>query len=151
MNQIPKCTLVPAHYCDEKEPRCFLSEVASLDAEEQVNCAPVPEYGAVLVYAGSEAPELLHVLERLHDCRDYYKVLASLKDGWLHLAIAEGTSLLFANVFKAGAFSTAEYFIFSVMKSLQLNLEMSTVCFLSDLSEEDEMSLYRYVKMVDRL
>lgn len=151
MNQIPKCTLVPAHFCDEKEPRCFLSEVAVLSDDEQVNCAPVPEFGAVLVYAGSEAPELLNVLHNLNRCHEYNKVLASYKDGWLHLAIARGSSLLFANVFKAEAFSTAEYFIFNVMKSLQLNLEMSTVCFLSDLTEEEEMSLYRYVKMVDRI
>jgi hypothetical protein len=111
----------------------------------------IPQYESTLVYAGADVPELYNVLKALPRCAEHYKVAASIKDGWLHLAVAEGERLLFANVFRAPAFSTAEYFIFSVMKSLQLNVEMSSVYFLSPLTREEKLSLYRYVKSVERL
>ena len=151
MDQIPKCTLVPARLCDEKGPRCFLSEVAVLEDSEKVNTAPVPEYESTLVYAGADVPELYRVLKALPKCADHYKIAASVKQGWLHMAVAEGEHLLFANVFRAPAFSTVQYFIFSVLKSLQLNVETASVCFLSPLTREEKLSLYRYVKSVERL
>ncbi len=151
MNQIPKCTLVPTRLCGEYGPRCFLSEVASLDVAEKVHTVELPKYDSTLVYTGAEVPELYNVLKALDRCPDHYKTVASIKDGWLHLAVAKGEELLFANVFKAAAFSTAQYFIFNVMKSLQLNLEMSSVYFLSPLTREEKLSMYRYLKSVERL
>ena len=151
MNQIPKCTLVPTRLCGEYGPRCFLSEVAPLDDSEKVNTVQIAEYGSVLVYAGSDIPELYNVLKALPRCAEHYKVVASIKDGWLHLAVAEGDRLLFANVFRTAAFSTAQYFIFNVMKSLQMNLEMSSVYFLSPLTKEEKLSMYRYLKSVERV
>ena len=151
MDQIPRCTLVPTRLCNEKGPRCFLSEVAPLEDSEKVRTAEIPQYESTLVYAGADVPELYNVLKALPRCAEHFKVAASIKDGWLHLAVAEGERLLFANVFRAPAFSTAEYFIFSVMKSLQLNVEMSSVYFLSPLTREEKLSLYRYVKSVERL
>ncbi|MBO7117482.1 MAG: DUF3822 family protein [Bacteroidales bacterium] len=151
MDQIPKCTLVPTRLCGEYGPRCFLSEVASLDAAEKVHTADLPEYDSTLVYAGVEVPELYNVLKALGRCPEHYKTVASIKSGWLHLAVAKGEELLFANVFRAPAFSTAQYFIFNVMKSLQMNLEMSSVYFLSPLTREEKLSMYRYLKSVERI
>ena len=151
MNQIPKCTLVPTRLCGEYGPRCFLSEVATLDGAEKVHTLELPKYDSTLVYAGAEVPELYNVLKALDRCPDHFKTVASLKDGWLHLAVARGDELLFANVFKAAAFSTAQYFIFNVMKSLQMNLEMSSVYFLSPLTREEKLSMYRYLKSVEKL
>ena len=151
MDQIPKCTLVPTRLCGEYGPRCFLSEVATLDAAEKVHTTDLPEYDSTLVYAGAEVPELYNVLKALGLCPEHYKTVASIKSGWLHLAVAKGEELLFANVFRAPAFSTAQYFIFNVMKSLQMNLEMSSVYFLSPLTREEKLSMYRYLKSVERL
>lgn len=151
MDQIPKCTLVPTRLCGEYGPRCFLSEVAFLGEAEKVHTADLPEYDSTLVYAGAEVPELYNVLKALDRCPDHFKTVASIKDGWLHLAVARGKELLFANVFKAAAFSTAQYFIFNVMKSLQMNLEMSSVYFLSPLTREEKLSMYRYLKSVEKL
>ena len=151
MDQIPKCTLVPTRLCAEYGPRCFLSEVASLDAAEKVHTAELPEYDSTLVYSGAEVPELYKVLKALGRCPEHYKTVASIKSGWLHLAVAKGEELLFANVFRAPAFSTAQYFIFNVMKSLQMNLEMSSVYFLSPLTREEKLSMYRYITSVERL
>ena len=43
------------------------------------------------------------------------------------------------------------YNIFLAMKKLQLNPEVSTICFRTPLDEEEEMSLYRYFKNVEQI
>ena len=72
-------------------------------------------------------------------------------DGYLYLTIAQGKSLLLCNSFQAPDFTSAEYFIFMVLKKLQLNPEVSTICFRTPLTEDQEMSLYRYFKSVEQL
>ena len=47
--------------------------------------------------------------------------------------------------------TTAEYYIFLTLNTLQLNPEISTICWRTPLDAEDEMSLYRYFKSVIRL
>lgn len=96
-------------------------------------------------------PEIYDILVHLPECPEYNKILCSLKDGILHIAIAQGKTLLLANWFSAPDFTTAEYYIFLAMKSLQLNPEVSTITWRTPIDLEDEMSLYRYFKAVDRL
>ena len=48
-------------------------------------------------------------------------------------------------------FTTAEYYIFLAVKSLQINPEVSTICWLTELEPGQEMSLYRYFKSVVRM
>ena len=66
----------------------------------------------------------------------------------MSIAIAQGRQLLLCNSYPAQDFTTAEYYLFLAVKSLLINPEMSTVCFMSALSDEEEMSLYRYFKSV---
>ena len=122
-----------------------------LEAGDEVKYVPVPDYDAVLVYCAPEVPELYNNLKCLPSCAEYNKIVASYADGWLHLAIAQGSSLLLANVYAAQDFTTAEYFLFLAMKTLQLNPEVSTVCWRTPLSEDERMSLYRYFKAVEEL
>lgn len=151
MNQIHKCTLVPSRFFDEKEPRCFLSETFTLEDWEQVDWVDIPAYDSVLVYVkeGGSVPVMRELLECLKTREDYYKIGASIDVGCLSLAIEKNGELLFSNVFSVQDFPTAEYFIFAVMKSLQLNPEVSTIYFMNRLEQEDELSLYRYFKSVD--
>ena len=151
MNQIPKCTLVPARFFDETAPRCFLSEIFELEEDAEVEHKDVPQYDAVLVYEKTEArlPALSRVIDNLDGCAEYNKILADWKENTLSLAIAQGRNLLLANVFPAKDFITAEYHIFNALKSLQLNPEVSTVCFMEKLGEDNELSLYRYFKSVE--
>ena len=72
-------------------------------------------------------------------------------DGYLYLVIAQGKSLLLCNSYQAPDFTSAEYFIFLALKKLQLNPEVTTICFRTPLTEEQEMSLYRYFKSVESL
>lgn len=143
--------MVPARFFDETAPRCFLSEIFELEEGAEVEHKDVPQYDAVLVYEKTEAglPALSRVIDNLDGCAEYNKILAGWKAGTLSLAIAQGRNLLLANVFPAKDFITAEYHIFNAMKSLQLNPEISTVCFMERLGEDNELSLYRYFKSVE--
>ena len=167
----PKVALVPQHFFNPDTARHALAEVVELRDSDSVEYIEVPSLGAVLVYSNSideslsrvisqtvcnsdgnpskVLPELYWLLAKIEDCDEYNKVIASYMDGYLHLVIAQGKSLLLANVYEAVDFTTAEYFIFLAMKSLQLNPEVSTIWFRTPLANEQEMSLYRYFKSVE--
>ena len=169
----PKCTLVPAQFHNPAGARAALTDVAYLSESDPVESVEVPEFGAVMIYSnsigetlsrvvsettlrtdGSKArplPELYYMLRQLKSLDEYNKILASYMDGYLYLAIAQGKSLLLCNSFQAPDFTSAEYFIFLALKKLQLNPEVTTICFRTPLSEDQEMSLYRYFKSVESL
>ena len=150
-------TLVPSHFFDPSAARDALSEVADLKEGDRIGHLEIPQYDAVLVYTADgdsavvEPPLIGRLLQRLPDCPEYNKILCARQDGRLHLAVAQGKSLLLANSFPAADFTTAEYYLFLSLNTLQLNPEISTVCWLSPLEPEEEMSLYRYFKSVVQL
>lgn len=168
----PKCVLVPNKFYSDQDARDILSRTVKLASDDIVQSVPVPQYGAVMVYSNTIGeslsnaisssvikkdgtrslvlPELFFILNDLNKCKDYNKILASYRDGYLYLAIAQGKSLLLCNCFKALDFTTAEYFIFMSLKKLQLNPEVSTICFHTSLSIDEEMSLYRYFSSVEQ-
>lgn len=169
----PKCTLIPSNFHHPLHARKFLSEVVALSDEDHVEYIDVPESAAVMLYSNSigetlskvisetvlrmdgtkaaPLPELYYMLAELKNLQDYNKILASYADGYLYLVIAQGKSLLLCNSYPAQDFTTAEYFIFLAMKKLQLNPEVSTISFRTQLNEDQEMSLYRYFKNVEQL
>ena len=169
----PKCTLVPEAFFDPASAREALSGVVPLRPSDVVSHVPVTEFGAVLLYSNSMDetlsrvisqtvltvsgdsvpvyPELYYILKELPSCPEYNKILASYRDGALHLAIAQGRTLQLANVYKAADFTTAEYFLFLALKTLQLNPEVSTISWRTPLEPAEEMSLYRYFKAVEVL
>ena len=169
----PKCALVPSQFHSPEASRRILSEVAALKDEDSVDFVEVPDQAAVLVYSnaigetlskvisetvlcsdGSRVkplPEIYYMLRDLRDVAEYNKILASYMDGYLYLVIAQGKTLLLCNSFRAPDFTTAEYFIFLALKKLQLNPEVSTICFRTPLDEDQELSLYRYFRSVEHL
>ena len=169
----PKVTLVPESFIRPSAARQALEDVTTLGSGDFVETCPVPSLGAVLVFSNSIGeslskvlaqtvlptsgkpvrvlPEMFYLLRELERLTEYNKIIASWKDGWLHLVIGQGKSLSLANVFQAPDFTTAQYFLFLAMKRLQLNPEVSTVCFRTPLDAESEMSLYRYFKSVVQL
>ena len=169
----PKVALVPAQFFTSEMARAMLDEVVDISDDDQVEYVDVPEQASVLIYSnaigetlskvicetvrktdGSKAvllPEMFYMLKALPSLTEYNKVMASYMDGVLYLVIAQGKSLLLCNTFQAPDFTTAQYFIFLAMKKLQLNPEVSTICFRTPLQEEEEMSLYRYFKSVEQL
>ena len=169
----PKVCLVPEVFFSAQNARAALSEVCAVREGDFVETVPVPSQAAVLVYSNSIGenlskvlsqtvlpvsgesvrvlPEMFYLLRQLDMLQDYNKIVASWADGWLHLVIAQGKSLRLANVFQAPDFTTAEYFLFLGLKQLQLNPEVSTVCFRTPLDSEARMSLYRYFKGVIQL
>ena len=169
----PKTTLVPEQFQDETSSGNMLRPVSELGDNDEVMSVRVPEFAAVLVYSNSigetlsravsetvldkdgnktqPLPELYYMLRSVLNLPDYNKILASYMDGVLYLVIAQGRTLLLCNSFQAPDFTTAQYFVFLAMKNLQLNPEVSTITFRTPLSEEDEMSLYRYFKNVEQI
>ena len=167
----PLCTLVPENFYQPQNARDLLADMVSLPDAVQVDSVSVPEFNAVLVYSnsiggtlhkvvaesvlnlgGSKAsplPEMYYILKTLPSLEEYNKIVASYMDGTLYLAIAQGKTLMLCNVYRASDFTTAQYFIFLAMKKLQLNPEMSTICFRTPLDQEQQMSLYRYFKSVN--
>ena len=150
-------TLVPAPFFNPGSARDTLAEVAELKEGDEVRQLDIPQYDAVLVYSAdgdgvvADTPEIYRILTRLPECPEYNKILCSRREDLFYLAVAQGKSLLIANSFPARDFTTAEYYLFLTLKSLQLNPEISTVCWLSPLEDEEEMALYRYFKSVVRL
>ncbi|HIQ85666.1 MAG TPA: DUF3822 family protein [Candidatus Cryptobacteroides excrementigallinarum] len=149
-------TLVPTNFFNPDKEREALAGVARLGEDCAVRHIDIPQYDAVLVYSVDgdsvvSAPEIAGILDKLPDCPAYNKILCSLRDGRLTIAIAQGKSLLLANSFAAPDFTTAEYYIFLAVKSLQINPEVSTICWLTELDSGQEMSLYRYFKSVVRM
>ena len=153
MSDIQKCTLVPSRIFEEGDARCILGELYPLADSETVSFLEVPRYDAVFLYATPDGhpPVLFELLGGLDACPEYNKILVHYGDGVLNLAIAQGDRLLLANSYPAPDFTTAEYYLFLAVKSLQINPEVSTVTVKSPISQEEEMSLYRYFKSVERL
>ena len=169
----PKFALVPNGFHAPEISRQMLSEVVALDEADQVDHIEVPQFGAVLLYSlslsgtlpkvvsetvirtdGSKGwmlPEPYYMLSAMSEVHDYNKIVAAYMDGWLYLAIAQGKTLMLCNSFQAPDFTTAEYFVFLAMKKLQLNPEMSSIYFRTRLTEEQEMSLYRYFRSVEHI
>ena len=169
----PKCSLVPRQFHHPGESRQLLSGVSPVTESDYVEYVDVPQFASVLVFSNSigeslsrvisdmvlktdgdkarPLPELYHMLMALEQIQDYNKIMASYKDGYLYLVIAQGRTLLLCNAFQAQDFTTAEYFIFHAMKKLQLNPEVSTICFRTPLDEDQELSLYRYFRSVEHL
>lgn len=148
-------TLVPSQFFVPAAAREALAAVAELNGTDEVKSVGLPQYEATLIYSSGKEddslPEIFYVLEALQSCREYNKIVASFDGTILSLAIAQGKTLLLANEYRAADFTTAQYFIFLALKSLQLNPEISTVCFRSPLKMEEEMSLYRYFKSVEQI
>jgi len=170
----PKCALVPSRFVGQSSNLWeVLSRTVDLGKDDFVQCVEIPQFSAVLVYSNSMGetlsraisqtvsssdgrkaevlPELFFLLEYITCCSEYNKIVASWCDGYLFLVVAQGNSLQLANVYKAPDFVTAQYYIFLVMKTLQLNPEVSTICWRTPLSVEEEMSLYRYFKAVEQI
>lgn len=168
-----KFTLVPEQFFSAEAARESLAQVVTLADDDVVETVQIQRYGAVAVYSvsgtgtlgrvlsdmllyvdGTKArllPEQYYMLDALDRISDYNKLVASYADGYLYLAVAQGRSLLLCNSFEAPDFTTAQYFIFMVMRRFQLNPEVSTIYFRTPLSAEDEESLYAYFKSVEVL
>ena len=169
----PKFALVPSQFHDPSQMTQMLSEVADVSKDDVVEAVPVPQFASVLLYSetaagtlprvvsemvlktdGSRAevlPEVFYMLSALDSIEDYNKIVISYMDGYLYLVIAQGRTLMLCNAYAAQDFTTAQYFMFLALKKLQLNPEVSAVYSRTPLSEDQEMSLYRYFKNVEHI
>jgi len=144
-------TLVPSELFSEEAAREILSKVALLEDGEPLSFQDVPSFDAVLIYAGEKRPGIYDILMSLCKIRDYNKILVSVEDGWMYVAVSQGDSLLLCNSFKALDEVTIQYYIFMLLKKFQINPEQTTVYFLDSLSNEMQLSLCQFVKSAEVL
>ncbi len=151
MPHIQKSTLVPSYMLVGKDARCFLSDLYLVTEDEVVDVMELRNYGASVVYVRDRegVPVLASLADNLSLCEGYNKILASYDGEALYLAIAQGEELKLASAYPAADFTTAEYFLFLAIKALQINPEVSSICFATPLTEEQEMSLGRYFHAVE--
>ena len=167
----PKFTMVPANFFRPEAAREILSQTVTLAENDQVSYVELPQFGAVAIFSvqdngpiarvlhemvlrtdgskGRLLPEQYLLLEAIDSITDYNKIVVSYADGCLYLVVAQGRTLLLCNSYEASDFTTAEYFIFMVMKKFQLNPEVSTIFFRTPVSRDDEVSLYNYFRSVE--
>ncbi len=167
----PKFTLIPNNFFAPEASREMLAETVTLSDSDVVGYAALPGLGAVAVFSttvdgslarvlheslrrtdgskGLLVPEQYFMLKSLETISEYNKVVASYADGYLHLVVAQGKTLLLCNSFEAPDFTTAEYFVFMVLRKFQLNPEVTTIYFRTPLSEAEEESLYGYFHSVE--
>ncbi|MGM9752510.1 MAG: DUF3822 family protein [Candidatus Cryptobacteroides sp.] len=143
-------TLVPSQFYDDSCAGEYLAQVVDKLSPEEVHSVYLKDWEAYCVFQGEE-PVLCRMLQSLASFEEYNKISCCLENGRLSLAIAQGRSLLLANSYACSDFTSALYYILLAMKSLQLNPEVSTVCFSSPLEEEQSMLLYHYFKAVRQL
>lgn len=136
---------------DSAPPTTAAASAESTPSASAESVSADPTAAFAVESATRNLPEMYFILKDLPKCLDYNKIFCTWAEGYLYLAIAQGRTLLLANTYPAGDFATVQYYIFLSLKSLQLNPEISTVCFRSPLSKEDEMSMYRYFKAVEIL
>ena len=149
-------TLVPSNFFDPARELDALKEAGEVMEGSGTGHMDIPQYDAVLVYTKDEDgvvsfTTVADMLQMLPACPEYNKILCRRSAGKIYLAIAQGKQLLLVNAFDAADFTTAEYFIFLAVKSLQINPEVSTISWSGELSRTEEMSLYRYFKSVARV
>lgn len=145
----PVFTLVPSATFTEESARQMLSELAPVGASP-LSSDLVNLYDAVLVYTG-ERPAVYDLMMSTCKISGYNKIIAKVEDGLLSLVIAEGQFLKFCNCFEAPDFTTAEYYIFMVLKKFQINPEISSIYFTNSLLPEEAQSLLSYFKNVEVL
>ncbi|MBQ9596916.1 MAG: DUF3822 family protein [Bacteroidales bacterium] len=167
---LPRYTLVPANWFDETRAQEYMDAAFTPEegADLRWNVLPA-ELGAVEIWTPdksrlthivcsmlsvSEAsilPEFHFLLTEGYKVDSYNKIIASYAEGRLYLVIFQGKNLMLCNSFEAPDFTTAQYYIFRMLKNLQLNPEASTIYFRTPLTAEEEMSLYHYFQAVKSL
>lgn len=148
----PKFTLVPSEVFSEETAREILSEVVRLEEGEPLSFIGIPAFDAFLVYAGKDRPVVYDMLMSLCKIRPYNKLIASVDDGVLSFVVSQGDRVVFCNSFKTPDFTTVQYYIFMVLKKLQINPEISTLYFFrNSVTPEQTLSLFRYFKSAEVL
>ncbi|MCF0173478.1 MAG: DUF3822 family protein [Bacteroidales bacterium] len=145
-----KFTIVPSPFFTKGDERSVLSQFVQLKPDDTVSYKELPQFEAVLVYAGA-MPVVAELLESLLGIEEYNKVVITICNGILSLAVAAGDRLLLANNFEAADFTTALYYIFASLSHFQINPEMTTLYFKGELDYEHQEQLFGYFMGVEAL
>lgn len=127
-----------------------MSQAAELDENDKVKYQELPQYKAVLVYAGKE-PGIASLIGILSNISDFNKLSAAYDGKYVDIALAMGDDLKIANSYPAQDETTAEYFILSVLKRFQVNPKVTTIYLSGKVPFKLHNDLFRIFKGVEKL
>jgi hypothetical protein len=123
----------------------------------------LPEHEAKLIYAIPNSissrifkiqkrakyyPTIYDMIQRLPQLQDNNKVLIHFSKGHVHIVAGEGQRLLLANSYKADDFTSAQYYLFLVIKEVMFNPEFTTLQVMGEIDRSRMKSLSKYFKGV---
>lgn len=156
-----KYTLVPNSFFDKANAMKMLSELHNIDYLDEVMFVDIPEQKAVFIYAIPNAitshifrfqkkaefyPISYFLLEKSSLLSDNNRVLVHISNNIVHIVAAEREKLLLANTYPASDFTTAEYYIFLVIKEVMFNPEYTTLHISGKISSDQISNLEKYFK-----
>lgn len=145
-----KYTIVPEAFFEKDQANTILSQAVQLDENDKVKYQELPQYKAVLVYAGNE-PDIAESIKALSSIAEFNKLVATFDGGYVHIALAMGDDLKIANSYPATDETTAEYFIISVLKRFQVNPKVTVIYLSKEVPFKLQNDLFRIFKGVEKI
>lgn len=145
-----KYTIVPEAFFEKDQANTILSQAVQLDENDRVTYQELPEYKAVLVYAG-KLPKIAELIKALPNLTDFNRLAAAFDGRIIDIALALGDDLKIANSYTATDETTAEYFILSVLKRFQVNPKVTIINFSGEIPFKLHNDLFRIFKGVEKL
>lgn len=148
-----KYTVIPKEFFQEPSAASTLSEVVSIGENDTVQYKELPQFKAVLVYAGEEsrASEICEIVSDSCTLDKFNKVVVRLKKSSMDIVVVAGMKILLINTFPATDNVTREYFIFASVKQFQMNPALTTVYFKGDVPYEIKADLFKYFASVETI
>lgn len=158
-----KYCMVPLSFFRESEVEGMLSRLHNIEPTDHIISINLEDQRAVLIYVIPDVilsntlkvqpnaefyPISYYLLDRVSLTLDNNKVLVHFSENIVHIVVAEKEKLLIANSFPASDFTTAEYYIFLVMKEVCFNTESTTLYVSGIIKAEEEAKLKLYFKGV---
>ncbi|MBR2948136.1 MAG: DUF3822 family protein [Bacteroidales bacterium] len=159
-----KYTLVPSEYYSREEAVKVLSSLKSIDIDEKVDTLALPGQMSVMIYAIKDEiisalrehqkeakfyPLTYHLIDIIPSLSHNNRLICAFTQGQLHIVASERDRLLFANSFPVEDMVTAQYFIFSVARTVLFNPEHTYIYILGEHNKEMKDSLLKYFAEVN--
>lgn len=159
VSESEKYTLIPSSQFNEKDILRQLSELYTIEDDEEVSYKLVENLNLVIVFAANSTllniirraqsnfesiPAIYFVLKSLQSRPEHNKLYLAFNRGYVDISIFSGQQLMLCNSFIATEFSTALYYAFLGLKHSFINPENTTVFIHGTILESDIKLLSKY-------
>lgn len=163
INDTEKYTLVPLTLFKEQDILKNLSELFTIEEDEEVSFKLLEELDLAIIYAANSTflnivkhiqkdfesiPAVYLILKKMLTRKEHNKLYLSFTKGRADIALFSGSQLFQCNTFPAGEFTTALYFAFLALKQASINSENTTVFIHGDIFVPEIQLLSKYFPMI---